>query len=79
LVPQQIPEKKMSKKTLVFGKKFGPTHEIRPVNEHVRGDNTFVPTHMRKMKIKKKGDRKESKINNSMNKTGKAKHRAFPK
>jgi hypothetical protein len=69
----------MSKKTLEFGKKFGPTHELRPVNGHVCGDNTFVPTHMRKMRMKKTGDRKESKINNSKNKTGKSKHRAFPK
>jgi hypothetical protein len=60
--------------------KFGPTHELRQVNGHVCGYNTcFVPTHMHKMRIKKKGDRKESKINNSKNKTGKAKHRAFPK
>jgi hypothetical protein len=79
LVPQ-IPEKKMSKKTLAFGKKYGPTHELRPVNEHVRGENTFVTTHMRKMKIRKQGDKKESKTNNSnRKKTGKAKHGAFPK
>ena len=52
----QIPDKKVIKKTLVgFGKKFGPTHELRPVNEHVHvhGENTFVTTHMRKMKIRK--------------------------
>jgi hypothetical protein len=54
LVPQQIPEKKISKKTLVFGKKFGPTQELGLVNGHVHGDNTVVPTHMCKMRIKKK-------------------------
>ncbi len=79
LVPH-IPEKKMTQKTLLeFGKKSGPTHEFRPVNEHVRGENTFVKTHMRKMRIRKKGDKKESKTNNSNKKTGKAKHGAFPK
>jgi ABC-type branched-subunit amino acid transport system ATPase component len=44
------------------------------VNEHVHGDNTFVPTHMHKTKTKK-----ESKTNNSNKKTGKAKHGAFPR
>jgi hypothetical protein len=79
LVPQ-IPEKKRIQKTLLeFGKKSGPTHEFRPVNEHVRGENTFVKTHMHKMRIRKKGDKKESKTNNSNKKTGKAKHGAFPK
>jgi hypothetical protein len=81
LVPQ-IPEKKMTKKTLAFGKKFGPTHELRPVNEYVYGENTFVPTHMQKMIIKKQGDKKKYKTNNSKKnkKTGrKAKHGAFPK
>ena len=80
LVPQQIPEKKVIKKTLMgFGKKFGPTHELRPVNGHVCGETTFVTTHMHKMKIRKQGDKKESKNNNSKKKTGKAKHGAFPK
>ena len=76
----QIPEKKMTQKTLnyfenKFVKKSGPTHEFVPVNEHVRGDNTFITTQMRKMKINKK----ESKTNNSKKKTGKTKHGAFPK
>ena len=76
----QIREKKITQKTLLeFGKKSGPTHEFRPVNEHVRGENTFVKTHMRKMKIRKQGGKKESKTNNSNKKTGKAKHGAFPK
>jgi hypothetical protein len=71
----QIPENKMTQKTLeASGKKSGPTHEFRPVNEHVCGENTFVTTHMRKMKIRKQGDKKESKTNNSKKKTGKAKH-----
>ena len=61
LVPQQIPEQRV-------------THEFRPVNAHVRGENTFVKTHMRKMKIRKQGNKKESKTNNSKKKTGKAKH-----
>ena len=69
LVPQ-IPQKKMTQKTLAFGKKFGPTHELRPVNEHVCGENTFVTTHMRKMKIRKQGDKKESKTTNFNKKTG---------
>jgi hypothetical protein len=50
--------------------KSGPTHEFRPVNEHVRSKNIFITTHMRKVKIRKQGANK---------KTGKAKHGAFPK
>ena len=54
----QIPERMMSQKTLnyfekKFVKKSGPIHEFVAVSEHVRGDNTFVPTHMRKVKTKK--------------------------
>jgi hypothetical protein len=65
---------------MAFGMKFGPTHELRPVNEHVRGENTYVTTHMRKMKIRKEGGKKESKTKNSNKKTPRqAKHGAFPK
>jgi hypothetical protein len=79
LVPQ-IPENKRIQKTLLdLGNKSGPTHEFRQVNEHVRGKNTFVTTHMRKMKIRKQVNKKESKTNNSNKKTGKAKHGVFPK
>jgi hypothetical protein len=77
LVPQ-IPDKKMTQKTLAFGKKSGPTHEFRPVKEHVRGENTFVTTHMRKAKICKQGVKKESKTG-SNKKKGNAKHGSFPK
>ena len=61
----QIPDRKMTHNTLnYFEKKFvkmsEPTHEFVPVNEHVRGDNTFVPTHMCKVKTKE-----ESRTNNS--------------
>ena len=63
-----------------FGKFLLLAYELRPpVNEHVCGETTFVTTHMRKMKIRKLGDKKQSKTNNSNEKTGKAKHGSFPK
>ena len=71
----EIPERRLTKKTLKcfeFKKKSAPTHELRPVDEHARGENTLVKTHMRKMK-------KESKTNNSKKKTGKAKAYTFPR
>jgi hypothetical protein len=79
----EIPEKRLTQKTLkYFDKKFerktGPTHACVPVDEHVRGDSTFVPSHMRKQ-VKPK---KESKTKNSNKRTGKAKAQpkgAFPR
>jgi len=76
----EIPEKKFTQKTLMkfydFNKKSAPTHECVQVNEHVRGDKTLVPAHMRKVKTKP-----ESKTNNCNKRTGKAKAKpgAFPR
>jgi hypothetical protein len=82
LDPQEIPAKKMTQKTLNFGNlvappTLNPTHELRAVNGHFR-ENTYVTTHMRKMKIKKQGTKKEAKTNNSK-KGMKAKHGVFAK
>jgi len=71
----ELQERRLTQKTLKFfefKKKSAPTHELRPVDEHARGGNTFVKTHMRKMK-------KTSKAKNSKKKTEKAKHGAFPR
>ena len=76
----EIPEKKFTQKTLMkffdFNQKSAPTHECVQVNEHVRGDSTYVPAHLRKVKTKP-----ESKTNNSNKRTGKAKAKpgAFPR
>jgi hypothetical protein len=76
----EIPEQKFTQKTLMkfydFNKKSAPTHECVQVNEHVRGDSTYVPAHLRKVKTKP-----ESKTNNSNKRTGKAKAKpgAFPR
>ena len=59
----RIPVTNMTQKTLNFGKKK-PTHDFRPVREH-----------MRKLRIKKK----ESKSKNYKNDKEKVKHGAFPK
>jgi hypothetical protein len=78
----EIPERRLTQKTLkYFDKKFenksGPPHACVPVNEYVRGDKTFVPSHMRKQ-VKPK---KESKTNNSNKRKGKGKAKpgAFPR
>jgi hypothetical protein len=76
----EIPEKKfLTQKTMKnffdFNKKSGPTHACVQVNEHVRGENNFVRSYMRKQ-VKTKN---ESKTNNSNKRTGKAKPGAFPR
>jgi hypothetical protein len=78
----EIPERRLTQKTLkFFDKKFerksGPTHACVPVDEHVRGDGTIVPSYMRNQ-VKPK---KESKTRNSNKRTGKAKAQkgAFPR
>ena len=59
----QIPEKKMTQKTIMFGM-LAPTHELRAVNGHWH-ENTNVQEHICKLKIKQKGNKKECKTNNS--------------
>ena len=67
LVPEMpvIPERQLTQTTLKFNKKSVPTHEYRQVREHVRADSTLVKAHMRKVNAKER--------------TGKAKHGAFPR
>ena len=67
----------MTQKTIMFGM-LASTYDLRAVNGHWH-ENTYVQEHMRKLKIKQKGNKKECKTNNSKKKTGKAKHGAFPK
>jgi hypothetical protein len=78
----EIPERRLTQKTLkFFDNKFerqsGPTHACVPVDEHVRGDGTIVPSYMRKQ-VKPK---KQPKTRNSNKRTGKAKAQkgAFPR
>jgi hypothetical protein len=77
LVPQ-IPGRKMTQQTLVFQQKSAPAHVMTTLNGHFR-DNTFVTTHMRKVKNKKRRNKKESKTNNSKKKTGTANMEHLPK
>jgi hypothetical protein len=68
LIPQ-IPVRKMIQQTLVFNQKSSPAHVVTTVRGHHR-DSGFVKAHMRRVKSKKQGNKKESKTNNSKKTTG---------
>jgi ethanolamine utilization protein EutQ (cupin superfamily) len=77
LIPQ-IPVRKMIQQTLVFNQKSSPAHVVTTVRGHHR-DSGFVKAHMRRVKSKKQGNKKESKTNNSKKTTGTLKQGAFAK
>jgi hypothetical protein len=53
-----MPEKKMTQNTIMFGM-LPPARELRAVNGHWC-ENAYVQEHMCKLKIKQKGNKKES-------------------